>query len=179
MLSAASLSGCVAVPAVPGERPPLSPADTAAPSATFEGTPDEYTVLLRGCLEDHGVATANDLKHPNNTTTFVIPKNGGMTDDERNAVITTCRDELGTTPMKGLPADELQARYEVRVDQWSCLLDEGLVSGPPISFDLFISDYERSGQRTLWEPTDGLQPVVKDGTYLGPSDVCPRAGTAW
>lgn len=73
--------------------------------------------------------------------------------------------------MSGLTQEDLRGRYDARVDQFACLVDEQLISGEPISFDQFVDDYERSGQVTLWEPTEG---AVGRGNQ-GPSDICQRA----
>lgn len=85
-------------------------------------------------------------------------------------------------PVEGLSPEELQRRYEARVAQFECLTDLGLVKGPPISFEKFVDDYNRSGQRIFWEPTivggEGIR-VEKDGRFYGGTDLCPRDPSVW
>lgn len=138
----------------------------------FEGTPAEYTTLLRACLEDGGLTTADDLT--GDKTGFMIQAGD---DEERRVIVDGCKVELGEPKMSGLSEAELRERYDARVEQHACLVDEGLVDGAPVSFETFVDDYERSGQKVLWEPTLTASDAP-DGSG-GASVVCPRDPGVW
>ena len=59
------------------------------------------------------------------------------------------------------------------------LADNGLVSGDPPTFRTFVSDYNRSGQKEIWEPTIGASTLERDGIMMGGTDVCPRGPNVW
>lgn len=146
--------------------------EEAIPITTyFQGSPEEYTTLFRSCLEEHGVETF-DIGDKDG---FAVISSESDAYTEADAM---CTEELGEPQMKDLPEDELRVRYEARVEQWECLVDEGFAEGEPISFDVFVEDYNRSSQLRLWEPTEGLEVKTINGVPVGPTDACPRVG-AW
>jgi hypothetical protein len=173
---AVSLTACSSVPV--GVHASSSGKPTASSEAVrvFTGTPDEWAAEVRGCLEQHGVATEAT---PNEPGAFSYDPPPGMTVQQTQAIGEECQKSVGQPSFSNMSEDQLKVAYQARVDQWNCLVKAGLASGPVQSFDVFLSDYERSGRKTLWEPTNGLQAVVNNGVRQGPSDVCPRVGTTW
>jgi len=174
---AASLAAC-ASPASGAHQPSASskPAATSKHAKIFDGTPDEYSTVLQACMQQHGLTTVPDPTEPG---AFSINPPAGMTAQQALPIVNKCHKTVGAEPLAHLSADQLKASYQARVDQWACLVKAGLASGAPKSYDVFLSDYQRSNGKTLWEPTDGLKGLVKNGVDEGPSDVCPRVGTAW
>lgn len=144
-------------------------------SEFFVGTPEEYTVLVRTCLDEKGFLTADN---PGGAPDGFAVAVGDHAEGEVTRASEECRAELGEPQMSGLPEDELRTRYDARVAQWECLVENDLVSGDPISFEVFVEDYNRSGQESLWEPTESAQTIEFNGIPRSPTDVCPRVG-AW
>lgn len=142
----------------------------------FEGTPLEFVVLVRGCLEDRGIVTEDD---PGGNKTVYLSDNTGMDADAAMAVQEECYAQIGLPKMAGLSDVELRDRYQARVDEWECLADNGLVSGDAPAFDVFVDKYQRTGQKELWEPTFEVAPEVVAGMAVGPSDLCPKSGEVW
>lgn len=156
-----------------------APTSTTAEEKIFEGTPVEWTTLYRACLEEGGLTTA-DL--PDGDPSGFLVAIPDTSEEQRKQVTAACQKEIGMAPVEGLSPEELQRRYDARVAQFECLADLGLVGGPPISFEKFVDDYNRSGQRILWEPTvvdgEGIR-VEKDGRFYGGTDLCPRDPSVW
>ena len=153
-----------------------SPSPSASGPRIFEGTIEEYTVLQRACLEDKGLTTV-DLPpgDPERAQGFAV-STAGKTLEEREAIDEECEAEIGTPRMQSLSEAQLQQRYDARAEQWSCLAGKGLVTGDPPSFETFVDKYERSGQKVLWEPTEGAADVTADGREVAATDECPRLG---
>lgn len=167
------MAGCSIVAPTDASESPSS--DTKV----FEGTPEEYMVLKRACLEDMGVKTA-DLPpgDPEAGAGFLVD-NRGHTREELESADEKCTSQIGEPKMSNLSDSELRERYDARIIQYECLIDNGLVSGYPPSFDVFVSNYERSGEKLLWEPTEGATTTERDGKPMGPTDVCPRSTKTW
>lgn len=132
--------------------------------------------LKRACLEEKGLQT-KDLPpgDPEQGQGFMV-LTAGMTLEERNAIDEECKAEIGTPRMQGLSETQLRERYDARAEQWTCLVGKGLVTGDPQSYETFVDQYERSGQKALWEPTEGAAEVTKDGREVAATDECPRLG---
>ena len=103
----------------------------------------------------------------------------GKTDEEYQQANEKCLAELGDPKMQDLSEQELRERYDSRVAQYACLAENGLVSGDPPTFETFIADYNRSGQKEIWEPTVGASTLERDGVLMGGTDVCPRDSSIW
>lgn len=99
----------------------------------------------------------------------------GWDEAELDSIYDGCEAEVGEPPTTGFTDEQLRASYAERLDQFECLVREGLVDGDPPSFEVFLSDYQRSGQKSMWEPTEGAR--SRDNT--GPGNICYRAGNAW
>lgn len=178
---AGPVRGCVLLLAMVVLVTGCSATEDAAPApsgsaADFEGTPAEYTTMLRACLEEQGVETY-DMVGSEDPTGFMGSNDVPL--EQREAAYATCRAEIGEPRMEGLSSEELQRRYDARLEQWSCLTDRGLVGGEAPSFEVFVDRYERSGQTQLWEPTEGAATVDADGRPISPSDVCMRSADVW
>ena len=132
-------------------------------AGVFTGTPDEYTELMMGCLEEHGIATQDEGA---NGFSF-------ESSDEALEISQMCRESIGEPKIVGLSEDELRERYDARVEQWECLVDNELLSGNPITFETFVDEYERSGQTRLWEPTSEVH-IDSSGPPVNPSGLCPK-----
>jgi hypothetical protein len=141
----------------------------------FEGTPEEFTLLQRQCLEDKGYTTGDD---PLDGVGFTYELKG-VDSEQLGAAIEQCAAQLGEPKMADLSDAELRVRYEARVEQFQCLTENGLTDGEPPSFEVFVERYNRSGQKELWEPTAGAATLTRSGVPLGPTDVCPRSGESW
>lgn len=157
--------------------PPEGQAPPPGEAKVFEGTPDEYSAVLRACLDDAGLVT-EDLPAADAEAGFLLSTQGS-TREEREVASASCRQEIGEPRVGGLTTSELRARYDSRFDQFTCLQSAGLVDGEPPTFEVFVDDYERSGQLRLWEPTDGARTVEQNGEVRGPTDVCPRDTSTW
>ena len=164
-----SLVGCSA------SEPEISPSPSASP--IFEGTPEEFTTLWRACIEGLGFATM-DLSSGNADPGFGIDSEGRAPEEIQDAN-EKCWAELGDPKMQDLSEQELRERYEIRLAQYACLAENGLVSGDPPTFETFVSDYNRSGQKEIWEPTIGASTLERDGIMMGGTDVCPRGPNVW
>lgn len=152
------------------------PSDT---TKVFDGTPVEWTLLFRACLEEAGFVTADS---PDGDKTGFVVSTDGITNEQRVEVRNSCQAEIGMPQMAGLGEGELRIRYDARVAQFQCLADLGLVNEAPVSFEKFVDDYNRSGQRDLWEPTvvDGVGlSMEKDGRFYGGTQLCPRDSSVW
>lgn len=164
-----TLAGCSSAP------PASVPDDSSSP--VFLGTPDEYVVVLRACFEDAGLKTV-DPENPADPG-FGIDLTDGRSPTERDEIKAECEQSVGQPKISGLSLEELRARYDNRVAQSECLRASGLTDELPMSFEVFQSEYERSGQSVLWEPTEGLEPQQVNGIIMGPTDICPRSGSTW
>lgn len=153
-----------------------SPPPTNEGPKIFHGTPAEWSLLFRSCLEDNGLTTA-DL--PDGDASGFMLSNDGVTEERRTEVTTKCHSEIGDPQMEGLSDDELHRRYESRLDQFQCLLENDLISGSPMSFEKFVDEYNRSGQKQLWSPDQDASTVERDGILYGPTDICPRDTSTW
>lgn len=153
-----------------------SPSPTNERAKIFQGTPAEWSLLFRSCLEDNGLTTADLLD--GDASGFML-SNDGVTEERRTEVTTKCRSEIGEPQMEGLSNDELHRRYESRLDQFQCLLKNDLISGSPMSFEKFVDEYNRSGQKQLWSPDQDASTVERDGILYGPTDICPRDTSTW
>lgn len=153
-------------------------AEPRSPSGprVFDGTIEEYTALERACYDEKGLATedlpSGDPEHGQGFTY----SNAGRTFEEIEAIDEECKAEIGVPRMQGLSQAQLRERYDARVEQWTCLVGKGLVTGDPLSFETFVDKYERSGQKVLWEPTEGAAEVAADGREIAATDECPRLG---
>lgn len=156
-------------------EPSSSPSTESASTRVFEGTPAEYGTLKRACYEDAGLKTADDPTSQS-TSGFVF-QSGGIAQGTLDAIAAECAAELGEPKMRGLAETELRERYDARVSQWTCLVEGGMLTGEPITFEAFADQYARSGQKTLWEPTVTAT-SLQDGRG-GPSSVCPRDENVW
>lgn len=154
-----------------------SPEDSAsAGPKLFEGTPEEHSVLRRACIEDKGFTTSND---PNGAPDGFGVSTDGKTQEELIAALEECNELIGEPKMANLSEAELQERYDVRVAQFECLIDKGLIGGEPLTFEVFVERYNRSGQEELWEPTAEASMSESGGVPQGPTDVCPRSAQTW
>ena len=81
--------------------------------------------------------------------------------------------------MLGLTGEELQERYEVRMSQWDCLVEQSLVEGEAPAFEVFVDRYQRSGQKELWEPTFQMLMGGAEVPSSNPSEVCPSSTDVW
>lgn len=153
-------TGCSQIEASPDDR---EVASDEVP--VFTGTVSEYSALVRACLEEHGIETADDEQLGA----------GGFTvewSEDNTEIRKTCEAQVGDPyGLEDLSEDVLRERYEARVEQWECLVDAGLVTGDPMTFETFLDDYRRSVPTTLWEPTFAVTQV--DGN-VSPSVMCPR-----
>ncbi|MDM4764105.1 hypothetical protein QT381_13925 [Galbitalea sp. SE-J8] len=128
-------------------------------------------------MADHGVATEPD---PNDSASFSFSAPSGMTPDQAAEIGQSCQASVGEIPYASLTDAQLKAGYDARVDQLACLVAHGFTTdATPISYDVYLSRYKRSKGKDLWEPTDGLGRIVVNGKPEGPSNKCPRVGTAW
>ncbi|MBX3104409.1 MAG: hypothetical protein KF867_05475 [Cryobacterium sp.] len=159
-----------------------SPPPKAVPSATpavFDGTPREYSVLWRACLDDLGFVTTDlSPSDPGYGIGFGVSIEG-HTDEELDTANKRCRAELGEPKMQDLSDSELRERYETRLQQFECLLDNGMIEGDPPTFETFVSDYNRSGQKELWQPALHATSIERDGVMYGASDICPESADVW
>lgn len=158
------LSACSGAPSHPKSTSTVS----EAPDRVFTGTPAEFAALARACMRDKGFNT-RDVDNPNG---FAIDTTNHSI-EEVDAATQACRAQLGTPKMANLSEQELKARYDSRIAQWDCLLARKLVRGNPLSYVAFIDGYNRSGQKELWEPTEGASTTDPSGKSVGPSNVCP------
>lgn len=170
------LAGTVA--ACAGDEPtvPTESVDPVDEGRVFEGTPEEYTLLVRACLEEHGIQT-RDLTDSNDQTGYSV-STVDHTPEQLAEVSDGCRAEIGEPQTSGLTEAQLQERYDARLEQWQCLVGHGLVAGEPVTFETFVDDYRRSGEQSLWEPTAESALVDANGQPVSPSDLCPR-NEAW
>lgn len=164
------VTGCAGEP-----NPSPSTSTEAASARVFEGTPAEYGTLMRACYEDAGLKTGDDPTSKS-TADFVF-ESGGIDQAKLDAIAAECMAELGEPKTGGLTDAELRERYDARVSQWACLVEGGMLTGEPITFEVFADQYARSGQKTLWEPTVTAT-SLQDGRG-GPSAVCPRDENVW
>ncbi len=160
-----ALAGCSAGGSSALSSGSAGPPSTAAAVHYFDGTPEEMTALFRACLADAGFET-RDIGEADG---FAIDTAVGQSQAYQDAS-SRCAAEIGQVKIAGLSQDELRERYEARTAQFDCLVAKGLLSGAPISFEVFVEDYNRSGQKVLWEPTKDARGVQG----AGPSQVCPR-----
>lgn len=162
--------GCAADDPEPSESLSASPSEPRI----FDGTIEEYVTLERACLEEKGIKTM-DLSPDDpewGQGYGVVPE--GTTFEEREVSYDECEAEIGTPRMQNLSDTQLRERYDSRVEQWTCLVSKELVTGDPLSYETFVDKYERSGQKTLWEPTETAADVTKDGRDVAATDECPR-----
>jgi len=155
------LAGCGS----PGEPEPTN----RASARYFEGTPEEYTALSRACLAEAGFETL-----PGETADGYLVSTEVANSEEFQAASEACGAELGEIQIEGLSDSQLRERYDARVEQFACLVENDLIEGEPISFEVFVDRYNRSGQKDFWEPTQGASSPPRQG----PTDVCPRT-TSW
>ena len=160
----ALLTGCGS-PTGP-EHDPLPSGPT---TAYFDGTPEEYTTLLRACLAEAGIETVDGTTADGYLVSTEVANSKEYTDASE-----ACSTELGEIQVEGLSENQLRQRYDARAAQFECLVENALISGEPMSFEVFVDGYNRSGQRDLWEPTQGASSLPGQG----PSEVCPRT-TSW
>lgn len=149
------------------------PEGASSPSSGefFSGSPEERVVLLRACFEENGVETSQPPGMAADGFAYAV---GSVSPEELERIRTLCDEEIGEPQISGLSDDELQLRYDGRVEQWECLVENEFTTGEPISFETFVEDYRRSGEQRLWEPTEGLEVRTVNGAPLGPTDACPR-----
>lgn len=160
---------CVALGLVGCSQSEGSPDATVNESAEvpiFTGTLSEYTELMRTCFEEQGIETFGDDASGNGS--FSVDASVDVAEIQE-----ICDAQVGVPAVEDLSEDVLQERYEARVEQWECLVDEGLVTGDPITYETFVDDYNRSDPPQLWEPTFSYEPDDSAGP-VSPSDLCPR-----
>jgi len=146
--------------------------DTADEPRVFEGTATEYTVQLRACLDDRGLRT-QDPGPGEDPLAFSISMEGA-TNEEFIAITEECYSVVGSPYYAGMPEDELQRRYEARLEQFDCLVDLGLLTGEPISYELFVADFERQGYTTMWTPGAEVPlELIQGPPPVSPGDACP------
>ena len=164
--SCTGLSGEVGQPSANETTAPPPPTTSGK---VFEGTPEERATLLRACLEDQGLRTIDDQM--GEAVGFGVDTSG-LSMDEVNAAFNTCDEQVGEPKLADLSESELQERYAARVEQHDCLVSAGYQVDPVPSFDTFVDEYERSGQRNMWEPAALPNPQPGDN----PTVDCPRVG---
>lgn len=87
------------------------------------------------------------------------------------------KDEFGHPQIEGLTDSQLQQRYEGRIEQFNCLVEKGALDGEPTSFEVFIEEDRRSGDRSLWSPARDVDMGI--AAQMCPSDECPLGGSGW
>lgn len=166
---------CASCSGLGGEVGQPSASETAAsppPTSSgkvFEGTPEERATLVRACLEDQGLGTIDD---PMGEAVGFGVDTSGLSPDEVDEAFSTCDAQVGEPKLADLSENELQERYDARVDQHACLVSAGYQVDPVPSFDTFVDEYERSGQQEMWEPAALPNPQPGDN----PTVDCPRVG---
>lgn len=153
-----------------------SPSPTNEGARIFHGTPAEWSLLFRSCLEDNGLTTA-DL--PDEDPSGFMVSNEGVTEERRTEVTTKCRSEVGEPQIEGLSNEELRRRYDARLTQFECTVANGFTSGLPMSFETFVDEYNRSGQKKLWAPGEVTSTVERGGIQYGAGDLCPPDPGTW
>lgn len=134
-------------------------------STKFTGTIEEYTVALQACMRDKGFETVPG-EEPGQLDIGMV----GHSDDDAFNAMENCRADVGE-PNAHLTREELRDRYEWRVRQFECLVEEGFVTGSAKSFESFVADYQRTGLAE-WDP---IGSVVDGHTQLTEMlQVCPR-----
>lgn len=180
-------AGCAsdAQPAGSGDAPTnaTETASTAPPAGTstapetvgyFEGTVEEHAALVLGCLKDGGWTVTLE---PDGVTLGI--DNTGRTDEEVIEAQQACYDQVGRIQMQGLSEEQLRERYDGRVEQFECLVENGMLEGDPKSFEVFVEDWERSGQERLWSPALDVPMELAQQGRQGPSQLCPIGGSGW
>lgn len=147
----------------------------SAMSGYFEGTVQEHSVLMKGCLEEAGWKV--DLGEDG---TYGVGL-AGRTHEELDAAHDACKAAVGQVQVTGLSEAQLQERYDSRAEQFECLVEAGWLEGEPKSFEVFVEEYERSGQQELWIPARDvdIEMLVATEARLGPSQLCPLGGAGW
>lgn len=126
-------------------------------------------MAIVACLRDQGL-NAQAAEEPGSWTIDSV----GHADEEISSAVARCRTALGE-PNAYLSEPELRSRYEWRVEQHACLVDAGLASGSPKSFDAFVADYQRIGLAE-WDPLEALN--SHSFTAIGGAlEACPRANS--
>lgn len=134
----------------------------------FTGTLMEFAAAKRACLEDRGLTTVDPA--PGQDPASFSFLGAGMTDEEQLDAVIACDEELGSPYYAGVPEDELRRRYEARLVQFDCLVGLGMLSGEPMSYELFVADFESSGYLYMWAPGLEIPPELVQGS---PGDDCP------
>lgn len=134
----------------------------------FAGTAQEYSAQLRACLEDNGIET-EDPEPGQDPLGFSLSLRG-FTDEEYLAIVQECSEQVGNPYYDGMYEDELRRRYDARIRQFECFKENGWLAGEPMSFELFVADFEKSGNQSMWVP--GLDIPAQEWSK-SPGDVCP------
>src|SRR5699024_4709292 len=104
---------------------PAPSSHDAGEANVFEGTAEEYTLLVRACLEEQGIQT-QDLTDSNDQTGYSVSIID-HTPEQVAEISEGCRAEIGEPQTSGLTETQLQERYDARLEQWQCLVGHGLV----------------------------------------------------
>lgn len=144
---------------------------TPAPeSAEFVGTPAERLSAMKNCLERRGWSV--QLGDQGGISIDL----GGRTSDEYYEDQAECSDEIGSPPMSSLSESELRDRYEWRVEQYECLVENDLAAEERMSFETFVDGYGRTGRAT-WDP---IAPLVEDPEAVDQANtLCPYSTSEW
>lgn len=170
------VGGCVADPPdeAPTELQLVEGQSSQKADEYFQGTPAEFTVQLVGCLKDDGWdvwLTEDGLGYDTDL--------GGRSVEELQSAQSSCMGEVGQVQTQRLSKEQLKERHEARVKQFECLVENGMLEGEPKSFEVFVEDWERSGQKEFWSPARDVPLEVAAQGRLGPSQLCPFDGTVW
>lgn len=161
-------------PATATTAPPVSATTEPETTGYFEGTLEEHVALMLGCLKDDGW----DVTLESDGVTLGVD-NTGRTDEELIEAQQACNEQIGQVQVQGLSETQLRERYEGRIEQFECLVENGLLEGEPKSFEVFVEDWERSGQERLWSPALDVPMELAQQGRLGPSQLCQVGGSGW
>lgn len=167
MCVALSLTGCAAANSA-GDTVRARHDTNDVSIKVFEGTPQERVTLVRACLDEAGLRTLDD--------SMGDPLGYGYSTKGRDPadlaeIRDRCDAEVGVPKMADLTEAELRHRYEARVEQNRCLVEHGYEVHQTPTFDRFVDDYDRSGQKLMWEPAALPDPRPGDNPTLD----CPRS----
>lgn len=154
----------------PSETPTSAASEAPESVPVFVGTQREFDEAQRLCAERYGFATT---KQPQG---FSID-DSGHTQDEFTEMVDGCGQEVGTPDLMGMPDEELRVSYDLRVAMQDCLVENGVSTEPPPSWETF-RDQWRAGD--YWEPIVELQAQDIDAKTYGITVTCDlKDGTVW
>ncbi len=113
----------------------------------FTGSPDEFWQLMIACYDEHGIESEQQGNSLGVSST--------LDTEDFLPIQEECLSRIPPMPeTEQLPEDQLRRMHSWRVEQYECMVENGYLTGQPLSFEEFMNRVEEDN--SLWSGLNEL-----------------------